>query len=944
MSADAVFSLQNQFSTVDYSGKVPVEHLDYDYIIKCKDVKYLEKILSVLRSGDEGIYPHLIKFCESHLEKLDPRSRALRKENPVATAASLSNDEWSQIVDELKTWQEETKKTETLLKQTSVFNDLVNNNMPPIRGSNCSVPLSQNSVPVEKRNSSKCPLPRDYQEWDKFDVEKECKSIEGLLVQNDPSVIINTGHPKIKTKVDASLLTEQEKFLLANREKDKGNDAFRANDYEEAVAYYSRSLSIVPTVAAYNNRAQAEIKLKHWHSAMRDCLRVLELEPSNIKALLRRATVHDHMGNFQMAAEDLRAVLRAESQNAAASQLLSETEKKIKECQPEQQSKGKKILIQEVEEEEEDDNKETSAEQTACPVEPSQPVGGEESSAAPAERGDMGNAQKKPHSRGDGGPHSEFNNSHHGHWRSKGGSSDKYKVTQESKDKVANGTGKRGSTASVPADQSNNGKETPVGGNTGETVNLDAPCGALPPPLSRLKNEGNLLFKNGQFADALEKYSQAIQGYTDSGLDSPEDLCILYSNRAACYLKDGNSQECIQDCTRALELQSFSLKPLLRRAMAYESLERYSKAYVDYKTVLQIDISVQAAHDSVNRITRLLIEQDGPEWREKLPEIPLVPLSAQQHRREGPPSAEALQARAEKAAKEAERKAEVRFTGLKQEGNDFVKKGQYQDALGKYTECLKLKPEECTIYTNRALCYLKLERFAEAKQDCDAALKVEPTNKKAFYRRALANKGLKDYLACSSDLQEVLQQDPNVQEAEKELEEVTVLLRQSLANTNASPAKPRKTVPITEVEGDDVPNSESSYRGEDITINLKPTDAYEFGQALNAACCSKNTAACADLLASTTPEMLPQFLSTQLNGNTISFMMQALDAHLLEKDPNLVYQHLSHLHTTDRFSVALMLLEKEERRHMTQLFEHLSAVQSTEFTKNDVQNLANKYI
>lgn len=54
-----------------------------------------------------------------------------------------------------------------------------------------------------------------------------------------------------------------------------------------------------------------------------------------------------------------------------------------------------------------------------------------------------------------------------------------------------------------------------------------------------------------------------------------------------------------------------------------------------------------------------------------------------------------------------------------------------------------------------------------------------------------------DYLACSSDLQEVLQQDPNVQEAEKELEEVTVLLRQSLAN--ASPTKHRKTVPITEV-------------------------------------------------------------------------------------------------------------------------------------------------
>lgn len=58
---------------------------------------------------------------------------------------------------------------------------------------------------------------------------------------------------------------------------------------------------------------------------------------------------------------------------------------------------------------------------------------------------------------------------------------------------------------------------------------------------------------------------------------------------------------CLSDPLRALELQPYSLKALLRRAMAYESLERYRKAYVDYKTVLQIDNGVQAAHDSVHR-------------------------------------------------------------------------------------------------------------------------------------------------------------------------------------------------------------------------------------------------------------------------------------------------------------------------------------------------------
>lgn len=314
-------------------------------------------------------------------------------------------------------------------------------------------------------------------------------------------------------------------------------------------------------------------------------------------------------------------------------------------------------------------------------------------------------------------------------------------------------------------------------------VDLNAPAGDLPPALARLKNEGNFLFKNGQFADAQEKYTQAIDGYTQSDTDSPEDLCILYSNRAACYLKDGNSSECIEDCTKALELHPFSLKPLLRRAMAYESLERYRKAYVDYKTVLQIDSSVQAAHDSVHRITMLLLDQDGSTWREKLPEIPNVPISAQQHRRDEP-SADVLQARAAREEEMKAKRAEIRFNQLKQEGNDQVKKGEFKSAVEKYSQCISIKDSESSIFTNRALCFLKLERFDEAKQDCDTALQLEPDNKKAFYRRALAHKGLKDYLSSSSDLEEVLRLDPNVAEAEKELQEVMVLLREKLLKTH----------------------------------------------------------------------------------------------------------------------------------------------------------------
>ncbi|NXP81941.1 SPAG1 protein, partial [Ramphastos sulfuratus] len=83
-----------------------------------------------------------------------------------------------------------------------------------------------------------------------------------------------------------------------------------------------------------------------------------------------------------------------------------------------------------------------------------------------------------------------------------------------------------------------------------------------------------------------------------------------------------------------------------------------------------------------------------------------------------------------------------KFKTLKAEGNDFVRMGKYEEAVKKYSECMQLNTEECTIYTNRALCYLKLYKYEEAKQDCDHVLQLEDSNIKAFYRRALAYKGL----------------------------------------------------------------------------------------------------------------------------------------------------------------------------------------------------------
>ncbi|TSZ54739.1 Mitochondrial import receptor subunit TOM34 [Bagarius yarrelli] len=283
---------------------------------------------------------------------------------------------------------------------------------------------------------------------------------------------------------------------------------------------------------------------------------------------------------------------------------------------------------------------------------------------------------------------------------------------------------------------------------------------------AELKQAGNECFKTGQYGDSICLYSQAIELLKKSGQKNQDDLSILYSNRAAAYLKDGNCSECIKDCSISLELVPFGIKSLLRRAAAYEAMEKYRQAYVDYKTALQIDCNLLAASDGTNRMTKALTEMDGPSWREKLPLIPTVPMSVK---------AKFLQTTNSTVTAEKNNLNENKKIGgdvkkaklLKEEGNAFVKKGQHKNAVEKYTQSLIQDPTEVTTYTNRALCYLSLQLYTEAVKDCDKALDLDPANIKALYRRAQAHKELKNKRACVEDLNNLLKIEPNNVAAQK---------------------------------------------------------------------------------------------------------------------------------------------------------------------------------
>jgi len=59
---------------------------------------------------------------------------------------------------------------------------------------------------------------------------------------------------------------------------------------------------------------------------------------------------------------------------------------------------------------------------------------------------------------------------------------------------------------------------------------------------------------------------------------------------------------------------------------------------------------------------------------------------------------------------------------LKDQGNKYFNASKYDSAIESYSKALALNPNVPTYYTNRALCYMKSNRWAQAVQDSKAAL------------------------------------------------------------------------------------------------------------------------------------------------------------------------------------------------------------------------------
>ncbi|CAM6103031.1 unnamed protein product [Calypogeia fissa] len=94
------------------------------------------------------------------------------------------------------------------------------------------------------------------------------------------------------------------------------------------------------------------------------------------------------------------------------------------------------------------------------------------------------------------------------------------------------------------------------------------------------------------------------------------------------------------------------------------------------------------------------------------------------------------------------------------------REGQYAEALKLYSSALsvaKRAPHRIALHSNRAACFLKLQNYKEAADECSSVLELDPKHAGALMLRAQTLVALKDYHTALFDVNRLLELDPSSQ-------------------------------------------------------------------------------------------------------------------------------------------------------------------------------------
>ncbi|KAK9461692.1 uncharacterized protein V1516DRAFT_249569 [Lipomyces oligophaga] len=152
----------------------------------------------------------------------------------------------------------------------------------------------------------------------------------------------------IENQINEQENIEEERFSIEEEQKlvsesgvlrQQGNDLFNQADYQSALAKYEQALKTCPKYLSeprsiiYANIGACFLKLDNLQECVKSCTQALKLDPTYVKALMRRATANDSIGSWsalQSASEDYSAVINLSPSSSSTSKAATIAMAKLK--------------------------------------------------------------------------------------------------------------------------------------------------------------------------------------------------------------------------------------------------------------------------------------------------------------------------------------------------------------------------------------------------------------------------------------------------------------------------------------------------------------------------------------------------------------------------------------------------------------------------------------
>ena len=579
----------------------------------------------------------------------------------------------------------------------------------------------------------------------------------------------------------------RERRWAAAREKEKGNELFKAREYRSAIEAYDVSIALdATTPAPFANRAAAYMKLRRWSDAARDCDAALALDPENFKALLRRgacvleANEEDAasraLEDFELCAaiEAKRKKDASEPSDAELVRLTTKARKMLSDAK----TKAARAAMRRVAIEEDDETIATCSSSSTV----SKSVSTKDASA-PVSSARMGPMVIE-------------------------------EIVEDS----------------APAAAPSRVKIVIEEASDSDDDDASAASPDLAARVAALKDEGNACFARGAYDEAIERYDEAIRAVADSdGADENETSArnkkkvdararaVLYANRAASLLKRGDFARAERDANDAVSCDASYIKGFHRRAAARTGLHKFEGALEDYEKVVRATPESAALQREVNACMEKAAEamlgglagdargdiaaalsggakavaiepdsdddSDEDESRDapteaameaaKKPPAPAPTSPATRARtiaiveedssddeedetrvtetsaavavttteRKPTPSSSTVAKDHPSVPKDAPSEPSSAFSAAvahKDRGNALFRVGDFAGAEAAYSAAVAADPSAAAFYANRAAARLKLGAHEDALRDADAALALDPAHARARHRRAAA--------------------------------------------------------------------------------------------------------------------------------------------------------------------------------------------------------------